>query len=214
MERWRIAHKESNFTIIDNGIFNDPDLSLPEVGFLCKILSLPEGWHFNIEGIVSTILEGKKYVYATINRLIEHGYCKREQYKDAKTGRWQNYDYTFYEVKNGLGCTSAPQLPSRDAVSRDTATPHTVEGTQLNTITNKVHKEERTKERGAFTPPTLQDTRSYWQERTFSSDPDEFWAHFTNCDWKLNSGRGAKMKDWRLAAIAWEKREKKFNHGK
>lgn len=119
MERWRILHKTSDFTVIDNGIFRDSDLSLAEVGLLCKILSLPEGWHFRIDGIVSTICEGEKHVYAIIRRLIEHGYCKREQSKDAKTGRYMSYDYTFYEVKNGLGCDSAPQLPSRDADLRD-----------------------------------------------------------------------------------------------
>lgn len=212
MERWRILHKETNFTVIDNGIFQDKDLTLAEVGFLCKILSLPEGWHFNIEGIVSTISEGRKHVYAIINRLIEHGYCKREQSKDEKTGRYKSYDYTFFEVKNGLGCASAPQTDSRYTEERHTASRHTAEGTQLNTNSNKVLKEESTKEKGrAFVPPTLDQVKDAFVSCNYSSDPMEFWAHYTNCGWKLSGGRGAMMKDWKLAAYNWEKREKQFN---
>ena len=210
MERWRILHKETNFTVIDNGIFQDKDLTLAEVGFLCKILSLPEGWHINIEGIVSTISEGRKHVYAIINRLIEHGYCKREQSKDEKTGRYKSYDYTFFEVKNGLGCASAPQTDSRYTEERHTASRHTAEGTQLNTNSNKVLKEESTKGR-AFVPPTLDQVKDAFVSCNYSSDPMEFWAHYTNCGWKLSGGRGAMMKDWKLAAYNWEKREKQFN---
>lgn len=214
MDRWRIIHKESNFTVIDNGIFQDKDLTLAEVGFLTKILSLPEEWQFNIEGIVATISEGKKYVYAIINRLIEHGYCKREQSKDEKTGRYKSYDYTFYEVKNGLGCTSAPQTASRRAVSRDTASRRAVEGTQLNTNSNKVLNEERKKGSGAFVPPTIEEVRDAFAKAQLSSDPMEFYAYYANCDWRLSGGRGAKMKDWKLAAYNWEKREKQFSNGK
>ena len=212
MERWRILHKESNFTVIDNGIFQDKDLTLAEVGFLCKILSLPEEWQFNIEGIVSTISEGKKHVYAIINRLIEHGYCKREQSKDAKTGRYKCYDYTFYEVKNGLGCASAPHPALRHTVSRDTDSRHTAEDTQLNTNSNKILKEESKKGKGStFVPPTLDQVKEAFVSCNFSSDPMEFWSHYTNCDWRLSGGRGAKMKDWKLAAYNWERREKQFN---
>ena len=211
MERWRILHKESNFTIVDNGIFQDKDLTLAEVGFLTKILSLPEEWQFNIEGIVATISEGKKYVYAIINRLIAHGYCKREQSKDEKTGRYKSYDYTFYEVKNGLGCTSAPQTASRHTVGRDTASRHTAEGTQLNTNSNKVLKEESTKERGGtFVPPTLDEVRQFFILQSFSSDPVDFWTYYANTDWKISGGR-QRMKDWHLAAFRWERNEAKFN---
>lgn len=133
MERWRILHKETDYTVIDNGIFKDSDLSLSERGFLCTILSLPEDWEFSVSGIESLIPEGRDYVYVIINRLIEHGYCKREQNKDSKTGKFTNYDYTFYETKNGLGCASAPFTALPDTASPDTESPDTVKPTQLST---------------------------------------------------------------------------------
>ena len=214
MDRWRILHKTSNFTIIDNGIFEDKELSLDEVGFLCKILYLPEGWHFNIEGIASSLKEGRDYVYSIINRLIEHGYCKRTQDRVSKTGRFKSYDYTFYEVKNGLGCASAPLTASPDTESPDTESPDTAKPTLISTKENKVLKESSTERgkdaRARFTPPTQSDVKGYFVEKGLRSDPMEFWLHFENCDWRLSNGRGARMKDWRLAALSWEKRERQF----
>ena len=214
MDRWRILHKTSNFTIIDNGIFEDKELSLDEVGFLCKILYLPEGWHFNIEGIASSLKEGRDYVYSIINRLIEHGYCKRTQDRVSKTGRFKSYDYTFYEVKNGLGCASAPLTASPDTESPDTESPYTAKPTLISTKENKVLKESSTERgkdaRARFTPPTQSDVKGYFVDKGLRSDPMEFWLHFENCDWRLSNGRGARMKDWRLAALSWEKRERQF----
>ena len=210
MERWRILHKTSDYTVIDNGIFKDAELTYAEVGFLCKILSLPEGWHFAVDGIVGTSCEGRDRVYAIIRQLIKHGYCKRTQNKDGKSGRYQSYDYTFYEVKNGLGCDSEPQTGLPDTDTPDTGSPYTETPTHIKYLSNKVLNKSNTKRGSAFAPPTRDQVREFFRERKFNSDPDAFWLHFENCNWKLSSGRGAKMKDWRLAAISWEKRENQF----
>lgn len=138
MERWRIAHKEADYTVIDNGIFKDSDLSLAERGFLCTVMSLPENWVFSVSGIGEIIPECRDTIYTVIDRLIEHGYCKREQNKDKKTGKFIGYDYTFYEVKNGLGCTSAPFTDFPYTDFPDTDSPYTGNPTQLSTNSNKV----------------------------------------------------------------------------
>ena len=109
MERWRILHKETDFTVIDNGIFRDRDLTLAERGFLCTILSFPDSWEFSTKGMCEILQEGISAVQATINRLIKHGYCKKVRIFDPKTRRIAGYEYTFYEVKNGLLCSSSPQ---------------------------------------------------------------------------------------------------------
>lgn len=81
--------------------------------------------------------------------------------------------------------------------------------TESHPIINRDNK-EIIKRGSAFAPPTRDQVREFFRERKFNSDPDAFWLHFENCNWKLSSGRGAKMKDWRLAAISWEKRENQF----
>lgn len=210
MERWRISHKTSDYTVIDNGIFKDKDLSLDEIGFLCKILYLPEGWHFNIEGIVSTVKEGKKYVYAIIHRLIEHGYCVRTQNRASETGRFMSYDYTFYEVKNGLGCTSAPQTASRDAVTPHTVSRDAVKEPLINTIKNEVsNKVSKEREGSDFVPPTLEEVKQMVHDyRLTHTDPTLFWIHFSERDWKYKDGK--PMKSLKRALYSWEKREQQF----
>lgn len=55
-----------------------------------------------------------------------------------------------------------------------------------------------------FVPPTLLEAKAYFAEKGRSSaEAQAFWEHFENCHWKLSSGRGALMKDWKLAANNW-----------
>jgi len=156
MERWRILHKESDFTIIDNGIFRDPDLTLAERGFLCTVLALPESWGFSVRGIVGMINDGRDSTYAVVNRLIQHGYCKREKKTDPKTRRITGYDYTFYEVKNGVGCASIPYPEKPDTEKPYTGFPDTENQDNIKYYNNKVlnisstEKKEIYKERFDF----------------------------------------------------------------
>lgn len=64
-------------------------------------------------------------------------------------------------------------------------------------------EKENKKDKKVFTPPTVDEVRSYCQERTNGIDPEYFVAYYENRDWKLTNGR--KMKDWKLAVITWEK---------
>ena len=109
MERWRILHKETDYTVIDNGIFKDSDLTLSEKGFLCTVMSLPDDWEFSTSGMAEILHESLPTVKAVINRLVAHGYCKKGRIYHPKTGKIVGYEYTFLETKNGLGCASAPQ---------------------------------------------------------------------------------------------------------
>lgn len=80
-------------------------------------------------------------------------------------------------------------------------------------ITSSVpDKQERTdKSKKRFVPPTPEEVVDYFQEKKFNGDPAHFMDHFENCDWKLSNGRGAKMKNWRLAANNWSRNEAIFN---
>lgn len=144
MERWRILHKERDFTVIDNGILRDPDLSLSERGFLCTVMALPDGWKFSPSGMADILSESLNTVKAVINRLVSHGYCKKGRIFDPKTGRISGYEYTFYEVKNGLGCVSVPQTNFPTVESPAVDFPAVEICHQLNTIENKVHSKSNT----------------------------------------------------------------------
>lgn len=58
-----------------------------------------------------------------------------------------------------------------------------------------------------FVPPTLAEVREYIEKvRRSPIDPVAFFAHYENNDWRLSNGR--RMKDWRLAVVTWERRDR------
>ena len=68
-------------------------------------------------------------------------------------------------------------------------------------------KKKSPEPRAAFVPPTLAEVKDYIENvRRSPVDPVAFFAHYENSDWRLSSGR--RMKDWRLAVITWERRDR------
>ena len=56
------VEKISNFTTIDNGIFQDRRLSNSARGLLVLMLSLPNDWDYSVKGLVSICKEDRKSV--------------------------------------------------------------------------------------------------------------------------------------------------------
>ena len=56
--------------------------------------------------------------------------------------------------------------------------------------------------RKRFVPPTLEEVRSYCQERKNNVNPEKFIDHYTANGWMV--GRN-KMKDWKAAVRTWER---------
>ena len=57
-----------------------------------------------------------------------------------------------------------------------------------------------------FVQPTVDEVRSYCQERGNDVDPDRFVDFYAAKGWKIGN---QPMKDWKAAVRTWEKREKK-----
>lgn len=72
---------------------------------------------------------------------------------------------------------------------------------------------DKKKNKKVFTPPTVDEVRTYCEERKNSINAERFVDYYTAQDWKLSNG--VKMADWRAAVRNWEKRDterpKKFN---
>ena len=100
--------KDSNFTVMSNYHLRDPELSLKAVGLLSRILSLPPGWDFTIEGLTKICTEGKAAIRSAIEELEKAGYIVREQ-SHSNNGTFAGYDYTVYEMPPG----KAPSCENR-----------------------------------------------------------------------------------------------------
>ena len=87
-------HKEK-YSVIDNIIFNDKDLSLKAKGLLCYALSRPNTWRFSKRGIMTSCKDKENSIETALKELEEHFYLTRERGRDK--GKF-NTIYTFHEI--------------------------------------------------------------------------------------------------------------------
>ena len=55
-----------------------------------------------------------------------------------------------------------------------------------------------------FTPPTIQEVKSFIDEKGYSIDAETFIAFYESNGWRVGKN---KMKDWRMAIVTWSKRD-------
>lgn len=91
-------NKTKNFTIIDNNIFENKNLSLQAKGLLCLMLSLSENWDFKKNGLITL---SKEINIKTFNKILDE--LKENKYlKITKTSmdwQWDVFEepYTIYQ---------------------------------------------------------------------------------------------------------------------
>lgn len=79
---------QNNFTMINNDILRNRELSLKDRGLLCTLISLPDSWAFSIRGLAATIPDGKDSIGTSLIKLEKLGYLKRYNERDV-LGRFQ-----------------------------------------------------------------------------------------------------------------------------
>ena len=105
-----IKNKTKNFTIIDNTILQDKNLSLKARGLLCFMLHLPETWIFTEKGLATVTGEGLKSIKSGLKELEDNKYLDEELiglnviYEDNNKGTIvdiERYDKTvLFNIKN------------------------------------------------------------------------------------------------------------------
>lgn len=82
---------------MSNAHLHDKRLSLKAVGLLSIVLSLPDDWHYTINGLVGSVKDGKDSVESAIKELKKNGYLRVDKiYPNGNCNRIQ-YQYTFFE---------------------------------------------------------------------------------------------------------------------
>ena len=66
-------------------------------------------------------------------------------------------------------------------------------------------KSQSKKEKKTFSPPSLEDVRSYCKERCNHVDPESFIDFYKSKGWMIGKN---KMKDWKASVRTWERKEK------
>ena len=98
MSKITVKKKTENFTILDNTLFKDENLSWKAKGLLAYLLHLPNDWQIYLEDLKNRSTDGKESTRTAINELIEKGYIQRTRVHE--NGKFKRYDYTVFEKPN------------------------------------------------------------------------------------------------------------------
>ena len=88
---------------MSNTHLKDKRLSLKAIGLLSVVLSLPDNWHYTVNGLVGIVKDGERAVNGALSELKENGYLKIEKLYPNKDGRSKiEYQYIFSETPQDL----------------------------------------------------------------------------------------------------------------
>lgn len=91
--------KDSNFTIISAKLIRSNKIRNKLIGFMMKVLSLPNSWNFSMSGLKAICKEGKTAVHNAVNKLIDMGYLVRTQLlSNESIHNCFEYVYSFFDV--------------------------------------------------------------------------------------------------------------------
>lgn len=90
-------NQRGQYTVIDQAIFKDKALSNKALGMLCRMLSLPDGWEFSVEGLATLSTDGVSAVRSQLSELEDHGYLARRYVRGS--GKIAGIEYVVSETK-------------------------------------------------------------------------------------------------------------------
>ena len=198
-------------TIIDSDAFLDMPLSTQALYFHLSMRADDDGFINNPKKIQRMIgasdddlrlLIAKRFVLwfdsgvIVIKHWKIHNYIQKDRYKE-----------TVYQEEKAL-----LSVKDNNAYTMDTECIQTVSmlETQDRIGKDRIVKDSIGKSKKRFTPPTLEEVRSYCQERQNDVDAEAFIDFYTSKDWMVGKN---KMKDWKACVRTWEKRNQPKSNG-
>jgi hypothetical protein len=217
-----IRKKNDNFTIVDNTILKDKNVSMKAKALHITVMSLPSDWNFSISGLVSIFKEGERAIRSGIQELIEFGYCNFTKVKGDKG--YFIYQYEFLEQQNPLmqnahvenaQSVENAHVQNADVENADVQNSHIYKELINKEFTDKELKEEPLLEKASktrFQIPTESDVILYLQEelsskyQKFKNLPacesffEKWFSYYESNGWKV--GRN-QMKNWKASIRQW-----------
>lgn len=106
-----MVHREEhnqNFTLVDNSVLKNVNLSWEARGFFVYLLSLPDNWEFSIRGLVTMTGSSESVVRRLLKELQVEGYISLKKHTD-KSGRITKWTWDIYESAP-IHLTELPQV--------------------------------------------------------------------------------------------------------
>ena len=143
-----------NYTMIQNEIAQNSNLSFEARGLLMCMLTFPDDWRFSLNGLINLTGKGRVTVQKYIKELTDAGYLKKEKIRD-KGGHFVSYDWIVCEsteiLKNRQSekCTigNTDSLKNRLSVKPTVRKIDCIQINNINKGINNTKKEKSTKEK-------------------------------------------------------------------
>ena len=134
----------------------------------------------------------KRYIYQFENGVIviKHWRMANALRKDRYTPTAFQEELAKLEIKDNGSYTWLPSGCQVVATDKDSI--------------EKISSDKNSKDKKRFTPPSIEDVRTYCLERKNNVDPDRWYNYYSANGWKV--GRNP-MKDWKAAVRTWEKND-------
>ena len=94
------VERTKNFTVMSNHHFKNKNLTLKAKGLLSLMLSLPDDWNYNMQGLATLSRDGIDSVRSAIRELEHHGYVERHRLRN-EYGFYGDTEYIIREVPFG-----------------------------------------------------------------------------------------------------------------
>ena len=94
------VERNKNFTVMNNHHFKNKNWSLKAKGLLSLMLSLPEDWNYNMQGLASLSRDGIDSVRSAIKELEYYGYVGRNMIRN-EYGLFTDKEYIIWEIPIG-----------------------------------------------------------------------------------------------------------------
>ena len=116
----------------------------------------------------------------------------------------------FQEVETGVSKNENGGFSKRETGVSESAKPN-ISQASIGQAKVEERKGVRAK-RERFSPPSLDDIKTFWQSERLRGSPDAFRDHYESCGWVI--GKGKPMKDWKAAARNWSRRQSEWEGDK
>ena len=93
------VERTKNYTVMSNQYFKNKSLSLKAKG-LSLMLSLPDDWNYNMQGLASLSRDGIDSVRSAIKELEHYGYVQRNIVRN-EYGLFTDTEYIIREIPLG-----------------------------------------------------------------------------------------------------------------
>lgn len=193
--------KNKDYTVMSNAHLHDKRLSLKAVGLLSIVLSLPDDWHYTINGLVGSVKDGKDSVESAIKELKKNGYLRVYKiYPNGNCNRIQ-YQYTFFEKPQEVVFQPLENqdVENQEVESQVFENPHAYISTNKQS-TNKQNTKEQSKHKyGEYQHVLLTDKEHTHLVELYGSSLDE---HIKILDEYIETS-GKKYKNHSLVIQKW-----------